>query len=239
MEFEIKNGLFSEFIGFLNTVNNQANIVLNEKGIKSVMVDPSHICMCSVQLEKELFESFDFENELSVNVSVDKFLKILKLGKSDDLVKVKFGGVNVTILIGRLKRSMRLLDASTVEVPNLPDLTFPNTIIIKKEELVKAVKAIIDFTDYIMFDVNKDGFTMKSSGELDEMEMAFEKDELVEFDFGKEGHSSFGLDYFKPVLEYMPEDTKLHIDDGYPMEISFEKEEGKFVGMVLIAPRLE
>ena len=236
MEFQIKNDIFSRFVGLIRTISEEGQIAIESNGISCILVDPAHVALANVNLKG--FEFFDNPEGLdSINVNIEKLGKILKIGSGDDIVTVKVAtdSPDMMITIGNLRRSMRMIDR--VEPPKRPDLKLPNKITMSTDNLKRAIKAI-DFTDYISFDAESENvFFMRSEGDMDRMELELGKDDLVDYSFEATAQSQFTLEYFRRVLDYLPKEINLHMGDAYPMNLTFD--DGKLTGEVLVAPRIE
>ena len=58
MEFQVKNNIFSKFVGLIRTINDEARINIESDSINCILVDPAHVALANVNL-KDGYEFFD------------------------------------------------------------------------------------------------------------------------------------------------------------------------------------
>lgn len=76
---------------------------------------------------------------------------------------------------GKRKFSLALLDISASSV-KVPEIEYPNVIMIKGDAFKEALKDADLFSDYVILKADEDKFVIHAKGDLNENEAIFEKD---------------------------------------------------------------
>ena len=121
--------------------------------------------------------------------------------------------------------------------PN-PDL--PGRIVIRGEDLKRAVKAAEKVSDYMSMGIMGDTFFMEADGDTDNVRLEMTKDQLIEIKPG-DAKSLFSLDYLSDMSKILGKASEITIDIGkdYPLKIRFKIAEGHGDVSYMLAPRVE
>ncbi len=158
-EATVKANVLKEFTGVLSTLTDEAKIVINEKGIVVKAVDPAHVAMVDLTLNKEAFESYS-ASDMEMGVDIEKLGEVLRLAKAEDSVSLKFDKEKNKIIVNveNLTRRMSLIDTSGMSEPKVPNLNLPAKVVAKPSELDKGIKASESVSDHVALIASPDGF---------------------------------------------------------------------------------
>lgn len=140
-----------------------------------------------------------------------------------------------------LSYTMSLLDPSSIrKEPKVPALDLPGRIVIRGEDLKRAVKAAEKVSDYMSMGIMGDTFFMEADGDTDNVRLEMTKDQLIEIKPG-DAKSLFSLDYLSDMSKILGKASEITIDIGkdYPLKIRFKIAEGHGDVSYMLAPRVE
>lgn len=242
LDAEVKSEVLKELVEIVQTVVDEVKINVTEDGLSLKAVDPAHVAMVDLDLDKDAFESYEAE-EVELGLSLAKIDKFLNLAKSGSIVEMtQDKDENQLIMkVDNITRKMPLLDTAGMTDPNLPSLDLPINLKLKGRYLLSGVRASKDIADHISITANSDGFEILSEEENDVVRLNLSEDELESLDAQEEVRSLFALDYFSDMIKCVSSDTVLDIELGkdYPIKMDFEFADGDGQVTYLLAPRIE
>ncbi len=231
-----------EAIESVSTLVDEAKFKLNPDGLSVRAVDPANVAMVSLDLARDAFESFEAtEGELGIDLT--KLNGIMEMADKDDSIEVDLDETAHKLIVRMrgLSYTMSLLDPSSIrKEPKVPSLDLPAHVIIRGEDLKRAVKAAEKVSDYMSIGVRGDVFFMEAEGDTDNVQLEMTKDQLIELSPG-EAKSLFSLDYLTDISKIAGKTEKVSIDVGrdYPLKIRFKIAQEHGDVSYMLAPRVE
>lgn len=122
---EDKLKLFKDIITACSIINDNVNIKLDENGISISTMDSSHISLCQVYIDKELFKEIECDKLYVVGITLSQLLTILKFSpSSEDFTIIYNEGQDViSLLFTNSSFEMKLMDIEVDEL-NVPDMEY-------------------------------------------------------------------------------------------------------------------
>ncbi len=239
---EINSNVLKELVEIVGTIVDEVKINLSEDGLNLKAVDPAHVAMVDLNLNKDAFESYEAdETELGINLK--KIEQFLKLSGAGDIIRMEHDEEENRLVmeVNNITQKMALLDTAGMTDPNVPSLDLPLSLKVKGKHVLNGVKASENISDHISITANPDGFEIFSEEDEDMVRLSLGKDELEEIDANEEVRSLFALDYFSSMVKCVSSDTILDIELGadYPIKIQFTFADGNGDVRYLLAPRIE
>ncbi len=231
-----------EAIESVSTLVDEAKLKLTPEGLSVRAVDPANVAMVSLDLARDAFESFEAtEGELGIDLT--KLNGIMEMAEKDDNIEIDLDETAHKLIIRMrgLSYTMSLLDPSSIrKEPKVPTLDLPAHIVIRGEDLKRAVKAAEKVSDYMSIGVRGDVFFMEADGDTDNVQLEMTKDQLIELKPG-EAKSLFSLDYLSDISKIAGKTPEVKIDVGrdYPLKIRFKIAQGQGDVSYMLAPRVE
>jgi len=237
-----KADTLKELVTIVTTLVDEAKFSITPDGIQLRAVDPAHVAMVDLKLNKEAFEEYKAdETELGIDVAkLDQFLRLAKAGEAVDIVNDEDKG-RLNVMVGNTTKKMSLIDTTGMSDPKLPNLNLPAKISMKIDDISQGIKASESVSDHIALTATKDTFEMVCEGDTDQVQMKLAKDQLIELECNDKVKSLFPLEYFSSMMRAIPSQAKitLNLGNDYPVKIEFQIAGGNGNVVYLLAPRIE
>ena len=236
---------FQKSIDAIAVLIDEAEFILDEKGLALKATDPSQISMVDFFLEKAAFKEFDVKEKAKIGLDLDYLRQIMSRAKPDDeltigldsdqnRLNVKFKGASTR------KFNLPLIDISSAELPN-PKIEFDAEIKLLASVLQDALKDASLISSHVSVGVEADKFVVKADSSKGNLDSVTEKDKknLIELNAKKDAMSMFPLDYLQDMLKAAQAATVIQVNlkANAPIEISYEI--GKAKIKYFLAPRIE
>lgn len=240
----IKMEVLRELVEVISTLVSEVKLTISKDGVEVKAVDPSHVAMLVLKLNKSAFEEFTGE-PTEIGVDVEKFKEVLRLSKPGDILDLQYdGGKNrLVIHVGNVTRHMAVVDPAGITDPKVPNVSPPALAVVRMDELRQGIRGSESISDHVTLTLQPDGFTMFSEGETDrvDLKLANEKDGLKRLEVKETVKSMYPLDFFSSMVKSITgsEEVTLHVGNEYPLKIEFSVAGGKGEGRFLLAPRVE
>ncbi|MFA5313892.1 MAG: DNA polymerase sliding clamp [Methanomassiliicoccales archaeon] len=229
-------------VDVVSTLIDEAKFVIDANGVSLKAVDPAHVAMIDLHLDKAAFEQFS-ANDTELGLDLDKLRDVLRLSKSGDLIEMRQDEERnrLVISVGNITRRMNLVSTEGMSDPKVPNITLPAKLSVNIEELQRGIKAAESISDHISLNANPDGFELISEGDTDLVSLKLPKDLLVSLDCKDPVRSLYPMDYFSNLIRAIPAGTVLSVNIGndLPVRLDFEIAGGKGKVKYLLAPRIE
>ncbi|GFO97296.1 DNA polymerase sliding clamp [groundwater metagenome] len=231
-----------EAIESVSTLVDEAKLKLTPEGLSVRAVDPANVAMVSLDLARDAFESFEAtDGELGIDLT--KLNGIMEMADKGESIELSLDETahKLVLRMRGLSYTMSLLDPSSIrKEPKVPTLDLPAHIVIRGEDLKRAVKAAEKVSDYMSIGVRGEVFFMEAEGDTDKVQLEMTKDQLIELKPG-EAKSLFSLDYLTDISKIAGKTPEVMIDVGrdYPLKIKFKIAEGHGDVGYMLAPRVE
>jgi len=239
---KVKSEVLKGIIDVTSPLVNEVKLNINSKGIFLRAVDPAHVAMIDLNINKKAFEEYNAD-DLELGVDIDKLSSIMRLSTSGDIVSLDYDETanRLIITIGNLVRKMSLIDTAGMPDPKMPNLNLPAKVIIKASEINRGVKASEAVSDHLAVIVNKDNFELFAEGDTDTVNLKLPKDLLVELTSDSNYKSLFSIDYFSNMIKPVKGDDNItiHLGNDNPIKLEFDIANNKGHVKYLLAPRIE
>ena len=240
----IKSEHIKDITTALKAMVSEAKWNLTPEGITIKAVDPANVAMVSLDIKKEAFEAYEAtDGELGIDLT--KLGGLLDMAEKDSIVELELDEVahKLRVRMGTLQYTMALLDPSTIrKEPKVPNLDLPGTIIIKGEDIRRAVKASLTVGDYMTIGIEGESCVMTADGDTDAVKLELLKTELIEItNTGKDIKSLYSIDYLDKIGKIAAKvaQVTIHIGQDFPCKIGFDMFGGNGTVSYMIAPRVE
>lgn len=239
---KVKSEVLKEVVDIVGTLVDEAKFSVGKEGIALKAVDPAHVAMVDLSLDKGAFEEYKAD-ECELGLDIDKLKEVLKLARAGDIIGIKHDEEkNKLILnVGNITRRMSLVDTAGLSDPKVPNLDLPAKISIKVDELKQGIRASESVSDHLALISSPDGFEMFSEGDTDSVNLKLSKDLLEKLDCKEKVRSLFPLDYFSNIVKVIstPTTVTLSLGSDYPVKLEFNFADEKGSVTYLLAPRIE
>lgn len=237
--------LFKKYVNGIAALVDEAEFLIDEKGLSLKATDPSQISLVDFELPKKAFKKFEIKESTKLGVDLNYLNQILSRAKASDSVEFSFSNDKSKLSVvfsGKSRRtfSIPLLDINTGELP-LPKIDFDAEIKIKAEALNDSFKDANLISTHVVLSVENDSFIVKANSSKGNMENVYtEKDDsVISLKAKNEVKSMFPLDYLSNTIKAASADTEVTVNlkSNAPVEISYSLGEGKI--QYFLAPRIE
>ncbi|HEY9246695.1 MAG TPA: DNA polymerase sliding clamp [Candidatus Methanoperedens sp.] len=226
----------------ISTLVDEARFKLMPDGISVKAVDPANVAMVSFDLTKDAFDSFE-ATEGEIGIDLTKLNGIMEMADRNDSIELELdeSAHKLVVRMRGLSYTMSLLDPSSIrKEPKVPSLDLPAQIIIKGEDLKRAIKAAEKVSDYMSMGIKGNVFFMEAEGDTDNVRLEMTKDQLIDIT-PADSKSLFSLDYLTDIGKIAGKAGEVTIDLGkdYPMKMRLKIAEGHGEVSYMLAPRVE
>jgi len=239
---KVRSDTLKGIVDIVSTLVDEAKFNVNSDGFSLKAVDPAHVAMVDLEVEKGAFEEFVAE-ETELGIDLDKIKEVLRLARSGDIIDIEQDEERNRLIInvGNVSRRMNLVDTTGMSDPKVPNLSLPTKMSVAAEELQKGIRAAESVSDHIALNATAEGFEMFSEGDTDTVSLKLDKESLVSLECEEEVRSLFPLDYFSNMIRAISGGTIVEISLGsdYPVKMEFDVADGKGKVSYLLAPRIE
>jgi len=240
----IRMEVLRELVEVISTLVSEVKLSVSKDGIEVKAVDPSHVAMLVLRLNKGAFEEFTGE-PTEIGVDVEKLKEVLRLSKPGDILDLQYdGGKNRLILhVGKVTRHMAVVDPAGITDPKVPNVSPPGVAVVRMEELRQGIRGSESISDHVTITLEPQTFTMHSEGETDRVDLTLVTDGpgLKKLEVKETVRSMYPLDFFSNMMKSITssDEVTLHVGNEYPLKIEFQVAGGKGEGRFLLAPRVE
>ena len=160
-------------------------IYFKKDGIYISGMDDSHVSLIEIYLNKDEFESYDFNSDTDIKISLISldFYKILKTSDSDDNIIIKYKNnkdfITLSLQSDAISRNynIKLIDIDENKF-DIPDMDYSMILELSCKFYSKIFNSInITEAEYFSFIVNNNKLQIKSESMQSNLEMNFNKNE--------------------------------------------------------------
>ncbi|MEW5936811.1 MAG: proliferating cell nuclear antigen (pcna) [Candidatus Thermoplasmatota archaeon] len=238
----VKPEVLKEVVDVVSTLVDEAKFTVSKKEITVKAVDPAHVAMVDLKLDKEAFEEYKAD-DTELGMSLDKLKEVLRLTRAGDVITIEHDEEKNRIVfkVGNVTRRMALVDTAGMSDPKVPNLNLPVNVRISTEELRQGIRASETISDHVAFLATSDGFRIVSEGDTDSMDLYLPREMLEELDCKDGVRSLYPLDYFSSMVKAISTapSVMMLMGNDYPVKIEFTIAHGKGDARYLLAPRIE
>ncbi|MEE9115420.1 MAG: proliferating cell nuclear antigen (pcna) [Thermoplasmata archaeon] len=237
-----KSEVLRELIDVVSTLVDEVKFNVTKNGIGVKAVDPAHVAMVDLSLEKSAFEEFKGDDS-EIGIDINKMREVLKLARVGEIISMELDEEKnrLVMSVGNIVRRMSLVDTAGMSDPKVPSLDLPAKLSVRTDELRQGIRASESVSDHIALISSPDGFEMISEGDTDSVNLKLPKDLLEELSCKETVRALFPLDYFSSMIKAVSsaESITMHLGNDYPVRLEFKIADGKGEVKYLLAPRIE
>lgn len=239
---KIKSETLKGVVDVVSTLVDEAKFNIDADGMELKAVDPAHVAMVDLKVQKSAFEEFSAD-ETELGIDLDKIKEVLRLSRAGDIIEMEQDEAKnrLVLNVGNITRRMNLVDTAGMSDPKVPNLNLPAKITVTSDELQKGIRAAESVSDHIALNASPEGFEMYSEGDTDSVSLRLPKDLLISLDVSEKVKSLFPLDYFSNMVRSIPAGSVVTINLGsdFPVKLEFEIADKQGSVDYLLAPRIE
>ena len=185
---KIKSETLKGVVDVVSTLVDEAKFNIDADGIELKAVDPAHVAMVDMKVEKSAFEEFSAD-ETELGIDLDKIKEVLRLSRAGDIIEMEQDEAKnrLVLNVGNITRRMNLVDTAGMSDPKVPNLNLPAKITVTSDELQKGIRAAESVSDHIALNATPEGFEMFSEGDTDSVSLKLPKDLLISLECHREG----------------------------------------------------
>jgi len=241
-EAKVRSDVLREIVDVISTLVDEAKINIDKDGIKVRAVDPAHVAMVDLKVDRGAFEAFKAD-EGEIGLDMDKVKEILRLAKSGEEISLLHDEEKnrLIVTIGNITRRMSLVDTAGMSDPKVSNLNLPAKVTLRTEELRQGIRAAESVSDHLALQASSEGFEMTSEGDTDSVRLKLTKEMVDELTCKEQVRSLFPLDYFSNMVKAITSapTVTLHLGKDFPVKMEFTVAGGKGEVKYLLAPRIE
>lgn len=237
-----KAEVLREVVDVVSTLVDEAKFMVSPKGLALKAVDPAHVAMVDLTLNKDAFEEYKAE-DTELGLDLAKLGQFLKLARTGEIIDLKHDEEKrrLSVVVGNTTKRMSLIDTTGMSDPKVPNLALPVRVVVKSDELNQGIRASETVSDHIALTASPDGFEMLCEGDTDQVSLKLGKELLEELEAKETVRSLFPLEYFSNMIRAVSSGSAvtLHLGNDYPVRLEFKIAGGKGEVRYLLAPRIE
>ena len=238
----IKSETLKGLVNVISTLIDEVKFTINKDGMVLKAVDPAHVAMIELKVAATAFESYSAD-ETEIGLDLDKVKSVLKLAGPGDIIDIEQdeGKGRIVFNIGRIRRSMNLVDTSSMNDPKVPQLNHQAKVKVPVDMLQKGIRAAESISDHIALKMTPDLFRLSCEGDTDDADLVLEKGDYEEISASHEVCSLFPLDYFSNLIKAVPAGTMMtvELDNDFPVRLVFGLSNDEVKVEYFLAPRIE
>jgi DNA polymerase sliding clamp subunit (PCNA homolog) len=239
---EIKSETLKGLVNVISTLIDEVKFTINQEGMVLKAVDPAHVAMIELKIGAKAFESYSAD-ETEIGLDLDKVKTVLKLAVPGDIIGIEQDENHGRLVfkIGKITRSMSLVDTSSMSDPKVPQLNLSANVKVVADQLQKGIRAAESISDHIALKANSSVFELSCEGDTDDVTLKLEAGDYEELSSPSEVCSLFPLDYFSNLIKAIPSGTVINVglDNDYPVRLVFGLSSGDIRVEYFLAPRIE
>ena len=239
---EIKSETLKGLVNVISTLIDEVKFTIDQNGMVLKAVDPAHVAMIELKVGAKAFESYSASNT-EIGLDLDKVKTVLKLAGPGDVISMEQdeGNGRLVFRIGKITRSMNLVDTSSMNDPKVPQLNLSTKVRVVVDQLQKGIRAAESISDHIALKANSKYFELSCEGDTDDANLKLEEGDYEELVASSDVCSLFPLDYFSNLIKAIPAGTMItvELDNDYPVRLVFGLSNDEVKVEYFLAPRIE
>jgi proliferating cell nuclear antigen len=240
---KIKTDKLNEVIGAVSTMVMEAKVRIGPDGLSIKAVDAANVAMVFLNLESGAFESFD-ATKGELGLDIHKVRNIIDMTQKDSETELELDELNQKLIIkmaGGLRYTTSLLPISSLKnEPKIGSIDYPVHVVMRGDELWRAVKAAESINDYLYLGTTPEGGFYVEAEDVDKIRYDCAEDQLIQ-SVHIETRTMFSAEYISDICKFAgkKEEVALDIKTDYPLTIGFKIADGHGTVSYMIAPRVE
>lgn len=231
--------IFKTSFDAISSIVDEVQIEVDSDGLRLNAIDRSHITYVHLELKESLFDIYECDKPMKLNLDTEELMKVLKRSKSDDVMELTVdAGSLVLTFEGSVKKTfkVKLIDLE-YDAPTPPQIEYPVELSMPISTLKETIQDIEIVADRVAFSVDADNLTLTAVGDFADAEVEYLHGEQISEDV----RSIFAIENIKEMLkaEKFADSTTLSLGNDMPLTLSLKliNDEGELT--FLLAPRIE
>lgn len=238
-------GVFKKFVDGIAVLVDEAEFIIDEKGMSLKATDPSQISLVDFELPKSAFKEFSAEQPAKIGVDLNYFNQVFGRAKSSDSVELSVSqdaSKLAVVFSGGATRKflVPLLDLTTSELPT-PKIDFDAEVKVKAEGLQESFKDAGLISTHIILAVEGGSFVLRANSSKGNLENIYSQNDksLVSIKAKEDCRSMFPLDYLVSIVKAASGDTEVtvRLKANAPVEVEYSVGGARL--RYFLAPRIE
>jgi len=230
---QIKTTQISAFMSYFNgisTMINNANLEFNkDSGITIKEIDKTGRVFIYAKFDKDCFETWNVDSNLTIGVDIAKFCACLKKGQNYDYITLDFDSNSIKVIFD--SHHNKLKKTYTLKVLNIPNnsagitpIDFTYKVTLKSSDFYDYCKDISRYSDKLRIRIIPNEMTL-SSGD-DSIEVV--RKTGTKFSIECNDDKPLDISYDLPLLllftncSNLSENVDIFIKDGYPIILCYK-----------------
>jgi len=242
MKVIINSNVLKDVVNVLSGIVDEVGITAGDSGWSVCTADPAHVSLVSMNIPKESFVFYEFDEYLKeFTLDLDELRTGLGMMDGDD-VAVTIENGKCTMKTDTVKYSHNTIH-NAVTQPKVPSLQLPLVVDIPTNRLQKATRFSTKVSDHlrITFARQQDGLSILSGNDTSDVDVNIPASECEFIGLpGEPVSSMFPLDYLMNIVKPIPascDKITLRLGHNYPCELRYSF--GGIDTSFLLAPRIE
>lgn len=233
------NAIFKTVFDSIASIIDEVTIVFDSEGMRLNALDRSHITFITLELAPEVFDSYICDTPEKVTVDCDRFNKILKKCKTNDIIQLTMDEGNFIIIFeGDATRrfKIRVIDTEyEAQVP--PNINHTVYIKVPSSMMQDALNDMLIFSDKLRLLIDENYLKIISEGEFGDVDIKYLHGENVL----EVAQSIYSIEKLKDIFKAskFSKECEVGLGNDMPVVITFELPTRDGVLRYLLAPRLE
>ncbi len=240
-------GLIQDSMKTISDLISEGLFQLTEDGLKLVAADPAMVALVDFKIEKDVFETYELDEEDKVGLNLENLYSILRRANSGDTITLELeedeSKFHIKMENGSTRNfSLPILNLSEDDIPDTESLNqFNVDADLETAVLESAIKDAMVVGDSVTVSADDSSIKIVAEGDQSNVDFTITEDSegVMEID-GSEASSMFSLDYLSSMVKAkkLSDTVELRLGDDFPMRLNFEVPEKARLSFVL-APRIE
>jgi len=240
-------GLIKDSMKTISDLISEGLFQLTDEGVRLVAADPAMVALVDFNIEKDIFETFELDEEDKVGLNLENLYSILRRANSSDTITFEVNEDESKFYIKMENSSTRnfslpILNLSEDDIPDTESLNqFEVDADLETTVLESAIKDAMVVGDSVTVSADDDSIKIVAEGDQSNVDFTItEGSEGVMSIDGGEAKSMFSLDYLSSMVKAkkLSDTVELRLGNDFPMRLNFDVPEKARLSFVL-APRIE
>lgn len=242
--------LFKKLYETMNVLVNEMTWNITKDGVTMRQMDPSHVAMIDLAINREEFEEYDVETPGLVTFDAETIKKIVfaKPFKKDESIAIKIDGIigRITFTIKGQNSKERTFptlepDTDNINVP-APKISFNAKCKVTTKQLAEDIADLTKVSDHMKLIATPEKLQFTTKGDIADGDTTYKRgdDNLLDIDVKEDCKAVYSLTYLEKIIKPMPalgEITIIEFASDMPIKITNQSKFGEI--KVYIAPRIE
>ena len=229
--------IFQNTLKVANVLVEETPFSLTTDELTFKIMDPSHVAMANLHLNKAGFNTWDVDGGAKFTVRNDEVTKVLGRFKATDDLTVGLNADNLSIVNGSRSFALHLLESISSETP-LPKLNFNTSFSIDRDKLLSIIKDIEAVAGHIKIEATADAVVCVGK-EDNQATISLDKDTVYDLNVKEASAGLFNIEFLSKFVSASKADRlKVEFSSKLPLKITANIADASYVEWYL-APRFE